>query len=160
MDERRGDWIATASWGRFWPLDPRPDEVKIEDIVHVLSCVGHFGGHARWFYSVAQHGVLAARYCDDADALWGLLHDASEAYPGDVPRPLKRQSVMDGYRDAESALMAAMCERFGLGMAEPIECEAGGPGGLEGRRARADVRRYPYPDGSQWWHGTARGPGD
>jgi hypothetical protein len=90
------------------------EDLEIQDIAQALSNQCRFSGHTSEFYSVAQHSVHVSNLCDKADALWGLLHDASEAYLVDVPRPVKRASMMDGYRKAESVLMDAICQRFGL----------------------------------------------
>ncbi|MBY0513267.1 MAG: hypothetical protein K2P78_05075 [Gemmataceae bacterium] len=87
---RRGDWIQTATGHKFWPLDPRPGDVDVRDVAHALSNLCRFTGHAREFYSVAQHSVLASRIVPPASALAALLHDAAEAYMGDVARPWKR----------------------------------------------------------------------
>src|SRR5690242_11754504 len=87
---RRGDWMQTYTGRRFWPLDPRVDDIDIGDIAHHLSLVCRFAGACREFYSVAQHCVGVSYVCDPKDALWGLLHDAAEAYVGDMVRPLKR----------------------------------------------------------------------
>lgn len=118
MSNRVGDWMQVGT-GPFWPLDPRPEEIHIEDIAVALSNLCRFGGHVREFYSVAQHSVHVAGLCGPEDALWGLLHDASEAYLGDIIRPLKRQDCFAEYRAAEERLMAAVCERFGLPLEMP-----------------------------------------
>lgn len=86
----------TSVSGRvFHPFDLRPEEVDVEDIAHALSNVCRWGGHVKEFYSVAQHSVHVA----ETLALWGhgpyiqllgLLHDATEAYMGDIPTPIKR----------------------------------------------------------------------
>jgi hypothetical protein len=123
-NQRIGDWIQVASGGRFWPMDPRPSEVNIEDIAHTLSNQCRFSGHVSEFYSVAQHSVLVSLWCDPADALWGLLHDASEAYLIDVPRPIKRLPEMQAYRAAEDAVMECVRERFGLGQYMPASVHA------------------------------------
>ncbi|GAA2866998.1 hypothetical protein GGQ99_001350 [Aminobacter niigataensis] len=116
---RAGDWMQTFTGRQFWPLDPRPNEMFIEDIAHALSLQCRFGGHCIKFYSVAEHCVHLARHVSSENRLWALLHDASEAYIVDVPRPLKR--FLAGYKPAEDAVMEAVCERFGLPPEMPAE---------------------------------------
>lgn len=110
----RGDFIVTATGIRFHPFDPRPEEIDIEDIAHALSMQCRFSGHTSEFYSVAQHSVITSFQCDPADALWGLLHDASEAYLLDVPTPVKRHPMMAEYRSADRTILMAVADRFGL----------------------------------------------
>lgn len=98
-------------------LEPRPDHILIADIAHALSNLCRFNGHARAFYSVAQHSVLVSRAVPPEDALWGLLHDAAEAYIGDVTRPLKLwlEHVAPGaLSGVERRLQQAIAARFGL----------------------------------------------
>ena len=83
-------------------------------MAHSLSQMCRFLGHTKAFYSVAQHSVLVSEQVPRQDALWGLLHDASEAYLCDLPAPIKRDPQMRIYRIAEDRLMAAVCARFGL----------------------------------------------
>lgn len=109
-----GDWIQTFSGGKFYPLDPRPDQVKIEDIAHALSNLCRFAGHVREFYSVAQHSVLVSHFCKPEFALWGLLHDAPEAYICDLPRPVKYHSELAAYKIVEKRLEEAIVKHFGL----------------------------------------------
>lgn len=88
--------IQTYTGRKFWPLDPRPEDVCIEDIAHALSLKCRFGGHCKRFYSVAQHSVLV---CNTLNAnggrssptllMQGLMHDAAEAYLPDFPSPIK-----------------------------------------------------------------------
>jgi uncharacterized protein len=119
---RTGDWIQTYTGGIFYPLDPRPDEINIEDIAHSLSLQCRFSGHCREHYSVAQHSVILAENLPEELRLWGLLHDASEAYLVDLPRPIKRSCDMGRmYREYEAALMRCVCERFNLPVEEPAE---------------------------------------
>ena len=116
-------WIHTFTGRQFWPLDARASNVDILDIAHALSCTGRFGGHTREFYSVAQHSVLASvMLVDKAVSKWALLHDAPEAYLGDVPRPIKYSLGFDEYRAAEDRLMEVVMEAFDLGP-EPPEVE-------------------------------------
>jgi len=112
---RNGDWIETFTGRKFWPLDPRPEEIVIEDIAHSLANQCRFAGHVREFYSVAQHSVLVSELVSPPDKLWGLLHDASEAYLVDFPRPVKHDPKFGGpYRRMEAQLMGAICLRFQL----------------------------------------------
>lgn len=125
--DRRGDWLQTFSGRQFWPMDPRPEEVFIEDIAHSLSMQCRYAGHCLRFYSVAEHSVLLARYFRQKGAplttqLWALLHDASEAYLVDVPRPVK--PYLPGYKVAEARVMRAICDRFDLPHEMPDEVHA------------------------------------
>ena len=105
----------TASGQLFDILAFDPFAITLEDVAHGLSNICRFGGHtAKGFYSVAQHSVLVSELCDTADAAAGLLHDAPEAYLGDVISPLKRQPGMETYRDIEAKMAHAVAVRFGL----------------------------------------------
>ena len=106
----RGDWMQTFTGRQFYPLDPRPDEIDPADIGHALSLLCRYGGHVDRFYSVAEHCVLMSKSVAPEHALAALLHDATEAYVVDVPRPLKR--YLDGYREIEAAVWGAICVRF------------------------------------------------
>lgn len=112
-------WIQTYSGRRFNPTNPVVDAIVIEDISHSLSMQCRFSGHVKRFYSVAQHSVLVSYICDYEDALWGLMHDASEAYLVDVPRPLKRSGKFDAYLAFEDNMQKAICKRFNLPEKEP-----------------------------------------
>lgn len=114
---RRGDWMQTASGLAFWPMDPRADEVRLFDIAHSLSNLCRYNGHTKRFYSVAEHSVLVSQVVPRQDALAGLLHDATEAYCADVPRPLKAYLV--GYSTIEHRVWEAVAEHFGLPIALP-----------------------------------------
>ena len=111
--------IATFSGVRFWPLLPNPDDILIADIAHALAHQCRFGGHSREFYSVAEHSVHVSKLCLPEDAFWGLLHDASEAYLVDLPRPLKLLPEFAPYREAECRLQRAVAVRFGLPPDQP-----------------------------------------
>lgn len=117
---RKGDWIQTFTGRKFWSIDPRPDEVSIDDIAHALSMLCRYSGHCLKFYSVAEHSVHVAQWLLDHspdDALAGLLHDATEAYVADVPRPLKQS--LPTYKDAENNVWRAIAARYGLGAELP-----------------------------------------
>lgn len=116
---RRGDWMQTFSGFQFWPLDPRANEIHIVDIAHALSMQCRYAGHCLRFYSVAEHSVHLARYVSPKNAMWALLHDASEAYLVDVPRPVKPD--LTNYKQIEAKVMAEVCKRFGLSPEMPAE---------------------------------------
>ena len=83
----RGPWMATYSGGKFYPLDPRADEVLIREVVHALGQLCRYTGHTWRFYSVAEHSWHMSYAVPPEFALEALLHDAHEAYIGDVGRP-------------------------------------------------------------------------
>lgn len=112
MRERIGDWMQTASGRQYWPLDPRAEEVTLFDIAHALSMQCRYGGHCSHFYSVAEHSVLVSRMVPREHALTALLHDATEAYCADVPRPLKRH--LSNYAEIEALNWRAIAEAFML----------------------------------------------
>lgn len=112
-------WIQTYLGKQFWPLDPQHEDIEIVDIAHALSNLCRYGGHTNWFYSVAQHCVLVSEVVPPEFALYGLLHDASEAYLIDVPRPIKHAEGMETYRKAEAWLETVIYERFGLDFIVP-----------------------------------------
>ncbi len=108
-------WIQTFTGRKVFPLDLKPGDIDVRDIAHALACQARFSGHTTAPSSVAGHSVLVSWHCDPADALWGLLHDASEAYLIDLPRPLKAlEGLGTIYLEAEARAMAVICDRFGL----------------------------------------------
>jgi hypothetical protein len=112
-------WIQTYSGRRFNPTNPVIGSIVIQDIAHSLSMQCRFNGHCKEFYSVAQHSVLVSHLCDSKDALWGLLHDSSEAYLCDFPSPLKHSGKFDSYIEYENKMQVTICKRFGLDLIEP-----------------------------------------
>ena len=108
--ERNGKFIQVYTGGRFWPLDPKENEIHIEDIAHALSNQCRYSGHTEQFYSVAQHSLLVSWFCDQQYALEGLMHDASEAYLVDVPRPIK--SSFPQYLEIEKSIMYAIGTKY------------------------------------------------
>lgn len=106
---RADEFIETYTGGRFYPFDPRPEDVRLADIAGGLAHTCRFGGHCRWFYSVAHHSLLVRREVADRPPrvqAYALLHDAAEAYLGDVPRPIKPE--LAGYDRAEADIRAAV----------------------------------------------------
>lgn len=107
-----GPTIQTYSGQYFDLVNPDPATICIEDIAQGLANVCRFAGQCRRFYSVAQHSVLVSRLVPEDLALAALLHDAAEAYCGDVTAPLK--SVLPEYRRIQRSIEQAIALRFGL----------------------------------------------
>lgn len=113
----QGMTIRTISGREISLLDPRPEQILIEDIAHSLSKLCRFNGHIDRFYSVADHSVFVSHICPPEYALVGLLHDATEAYLGDMISPVKKLLRTTGsmaYDVAEERLWGAICQRFEL----------------------------------------------
>jgi hypothetical protein len=108
-------FILTFSGRKFFPLDPRAEDVCIEDIAHHLAQVCRFTGACWVAYTVAEHSVRVARLLPPRLSLYGLLHDAGEAYLADVARPVK--DSFPAFRKAEEGIMRVVHEAFGM---EPL----------------------------------------
>lgn len=107
--------IETVSGVWFDFLNPKPEQINVNDIAHSLSMQCRFVGHSSRFYSVAEHSWHVARMldgCSLAVQLSGLLHDASEAYITDVPSPVKQH--LNNYEDLEDGIQRVIFERYGL----------------------------------------------
>src|ERR687896_2738166 len=113
-----GPYLQTVSGRWVNPFEPDPEQLDAGDIARALTNQCRFGGHCRAFYSVGQHSVLVSelveqRGGDVEDAFAALMHDAAEAYLGDMPHPLKHRSPLGAaFRDAEDHLEAAIRSRF------------------------------------------------
>jgi len=107
----------TISGTFFDFLEPKPEQIHIEDIAHALSLTCRFSGHVTEFYSVAEHCVRVSQICEPDDYLWGLLHDASEAYLTDIPTPIKHE--LPRYKEMERTVQATIIRRFKLPQTEP-----------------------------------------
>lgn len=111
----RGFNQGTASGKPFWALDPRPEDIRITDIAAQLARVCRFGGALRdnvEHYSVAQHSVLVSYNVPEEFALEGLLHDAAEAYTGDMLKPLKH--ALPDFKRLSDNIDIAIRKKFGL----------------------------------------------
>lgn len=110
----KDNYIQTYAGHRFHPFDSTRQPICIQDIAHALSNICRFTGHTREFYSVAQHSVLCSLKASPEAALYALMHDASEAYLGDVAKPIKNCEEMDFYERAEMHIMYEVVKRFSI----------------------------------------------
>lgn len=141
--------IQVLSGGRFDLLDPRPEDVNLTDIAHALAQLCRFTGHCRPFYSVGQHCLMVSRLVPPELALQGLLHDAAEAYVGDVSRPLKNvlDEVAPGVlKEIETRVEQAIFTRFDV--AWPMDPAVK----LADNVALATEKRDVMRGGTEPWH--------
>lgn len=110
--EQTESCITTASGKFFDILKPEEYEYDIEEIATALSNLCRYTGHVNTFYSVAEHSVLVSRIVPERLAMAGLLHDASEAYLGDVSSPLKK--LLPEYKRIEDRVQRAIAGAFGV----------------------------------------------
>ena len=117
--------MQTYTGRAFYPYDPRPEEIDINDIAHALSLICRFNGHCSEFYSVAEHSVRGAWYMRDRYArhnmempntdlcsIYMLMHDAPEAYLTDIPRPIKKD--LPQFKELEASIYIEILKKFKL----------------------------------------------
>lgn len=113
-------WLQTYTGKALSLIDPKPEQIDLEDIAHALALQCRFNGHVRQFYSIAEHSILvqmavAERGESRKVQRVGLMHDAAEAYVGDLVAPIKRLQGLSVYRAIENAIwIEAIAPRFGL----------------------------------------------
>ena len=150
---RVGDWIQTFTGKQIFPLDPRPNVYDVLDIAAALSKLSRYNGHCLRFYSVAEHCVLMFVHAHDVLGITDLrvlrailMHDASEAYLIDVPRPIKPS--LGGYVEIESNLMMAIAARFDFSWPLPEIVKE-----LDTRILNDEMSQAMSPPPSPWRHG-------
>lgn len=137
-------WISTYSGIRFNVIEPVVDDISIFDIAHALAHQCRYGGHCKRFYSVAEHCIHVAKFAPENLKLEALLHDGSEAYLLDIPRPIKK--AMPEYRVIEDRLMTAISSRF-AGINWPVAPEVTE---LDNRILIDEVSQNMTPPAVEW----------
>ncbi len=116
--------METFSGCHLRPLEPRTSDIVLADIAHGLSMECRFGRQCRVFYSVAQHCCMVhdilARNGGSALRRAGLMHDAAEAYIGDLPHPIKAVPELAAYREMERRIMNAVKAKFCLAICQDV----------------------------------------
>ncbi len=109
-------WKVTSSGRAFDFLNPSPRTIEIEVIAHELAMTNRWGGNLELPYSVAQHSMIVADGIARPDwRIYGLLHDAGEAYIGDIISPLKALIATDfDIHGLERRILHCVWDRFGL----------------------------------------------
>lgn len=148
----RGDWFETQTGRQFFILDPRPEDVRVEDVAQALGHKARFGGfydeHVN-FYSVAEHCLLMTEYAlkkrgaSPHEALRVLLHDASEAYTGDMLAPVKRS--IPGFKEIEDRVERVVMPALGV---PPGKCDLARE--LDERICVTERQQALKPSGNYW----------
>lgn len=118
MEETRpGQYKETYTGKKFYVLDVRPDDICMRDIAHSLSLQCRYNGHCKQFYSVAEHSILIALHAWNEghgfeDVMRALLHDAVEAFIGDIPKPVKLS--IPALMEAEDRIEAHIMDKYKL----------------------------------------------
>lgn len=137
------EWMVLGDGKRFNFLDPRPEDIKIDDIVRGLSKLCRYCGQCRGFFSVAQHSVLVAKCVPARFKLEALLHDSAEAYLGDIIQPVKR--FLPEFRRMEQHVWRAIAAAFDLPEQMSPEVKEAD------RRMMVTEKRCLFPDHTPEW---------
>lgn len=141
-------FLSTFGGGKLYPLGPNPADINIEDIAHSLSNLCRYNGHTSEFWSVAAHSIeickrlLEREYSLDM-AFAGLMHDASEAYLQDIPRPIK--PLVLGYAQWEENLEYTIANKFKMIYPYPSPIHQFDMG-----LALDEIANF-FPEGSEAW---------
>ena len=149
VDESRGPWILTYTGKQFHLLEPRIEEISLVDIAHSLATQVRFTGHCCVPYHIADHCVRVAEEVEKLDpslALCALLHDASETYLVDLPRPLKHDTPLGNpYLQIEALVEQAIARKFDLPYPMPPLVKE-----FDNRLLMTERRDLMHPGGPQW----------
>ena len=140
----RGGWMQTFTGRAYHHARPQLRSIHLNDIAHALGMICRFGGHTSRFYSVAEHSVLVSQCVPKEHAFVALMHDATEAYVGDMARPLKH-AVGRAYTDLEHTAWLAICDEFDMDPELPACVHEADNAVLLAERDALMVLPPPYP---------------
>ena len=138
----KGPTILLLSGEYFDLAEPEACAFQVSDIAHALGNICRFTGHTQRFYSVAEHSVICSHMVPPEDAMAALMHDAAEAFIGDVSSPLK--SLLPDYKAVERRVEQAVWSRLGLPLTLPPSVK------IADRRALAVEQRVCMGNGDEW----------
>lgn len=147
--------VTTFTGKRFDILNPRVQDVCIQDIIVSLSRQNRFNGHTHYEYNVAEHSVWVSMKCEDESggdlslAACGLMHDAAEAYIGDIVRPVR--ALFKELKAIELAILEVIFEKYGLQWPIPDKVFA-----IDDRMLMTERRDLISPEAHEWWPETAQ----
>lgn len=105
--------LQTYSGALVSVLNPSPEDIHVEDIVISLSKQCRYNGHIRKFYSVGEHTVRGVKLCKNKRlARSFLVHDFTEAYVGDLIRPVKFYNKE--FKNIEAGFLRAILKKFSI----------------------------------------------
>lgn len=112
-----GPTILTADGFYFDYEAPDSDTITMNAIARGLANTCRFAGQCRRFYSVAEHSIWVSNIVPPELAFVGLMHDAAEAFIGDMPKPLKE--MLPDYQEVERRIELAVLGAFNIGPLPP-----------------------------------------
>lgn len=119
QNDPRGRFVVTASGAKFFINEQNVTDIPIRDVAHAISMNVRFNGHINKFYSVGEHCLNVSRLVPEKYALWGLVHDVTEAFVPDIPRPFK--SLLNGFKEYEDKIGKAYADALELEWPMPKE---------------------------------------
>jgi 5'-deoxynucleotidase YfbR-like HD superfamily hydrolase len=142
-------YIATYTGKQFFLLEPRLEDIDIVDIAHSLSLQCRWTGHTKFHYSVAQHSYYCSLLGPATEAFDRLMHDAAEAYIGDLNRPIKHYTEAGvAYRKQEAIVQTAIAHRFGFSVVEPMSVKLADNSMLYAEKNQ--LLHVEFPEAENW----------
>lgn len=132
--------LRSGAWFDF--CAPADSEFTIDDIAHGLANICRYSGQCSSFYSVAEHSILVSEIAKGFE-YEALLHDAAEAFLGDITRPLKQ--MLPEYKRIETEVEEAILDRFGIDGPIPPQVKQAD------LRVLAAEQRQIMPEGTDGW---------